>query len=77
MDMLKEGGILSLTRFFAATNYLGFWMVTAWLIITHSTWGHYDTFAVLTLGGGGATQLYNKWVNSKYNTAPGQIGKRV
>lgn len=77
MDILKEGGVYSLTRIIAALNYVGFWVVTAYLLITTKTWGHYDVFAIITLGGGATTQLYNKWVNSKYNTTLGEIGKRV
>jgi hypothetical protein len=77
MGILKEGGNYSLTRILAIINYVGFWVVTAYLIIASKTWGHYEVFAVMTLGGGATTQLYNKWVNSKYNTPQGEIGKRV
>lgn len=75
MDMLKENNNYSLTRIIAIINYVGFWLVTAYLIFTSKTWGHYEIFAVITLGGGATTQLYNKWVNSKYNTPIGSAGK--
>ena len=35
----------------------------------------YDTFASLTGGGGAATQIANKLINSKFNTPQGEAGK--
>ena len=38
MDMLKENNNYSLTRIIAIINYVGFWLVTAYLIFTSKTW---------------------------------------
>ena len=41
------------------------------------TWGNYETFATMTGGGSAATQIANKLINSKYNTASGEVGKQI
>lgn len=41
------------------------------------SWTGYDTFASLTGGGGAATQVVNKFINSRYNSSPGESPKTV
>ena len=40
------------------------------------TWGNYGEFA-LACGGSILVQLGNKYINSKYNTPIGELGKKV
>lgn len=40
------------------------------------TWGNYETFATITGGGGAATQVANKLINSKFNTPLGTYNKK-
>lgn len=77
MEILKENGIYSLTRILAVINYLLFVVGTLYLIYTGKTWGNYEVFCVMTAGGGAVTQLSNKWINSKYNTPQGEVGKNL
>lgn len=72
LEIFKENGVVSLTRIIVALNYVLFVLGTVYLIITDQTWGNYDTFAVITATGASATQLVNKFINSKYNS---EIGK--
>ena len=76
IDMLREGGQLSLTRVLPTIGYAVFILVSLFLAITGKTWGNYGEFAFAT-GGAIIVQLGNKWVNSKYNTTQGEVGKRV
>lgn len=69
--LLYEDGSLSLTRTLAILGWVAFLFVSAYLVIDHTSWSNYDTFASLTGGGGAATQVANKLINSKYNTARG------
>ena len=71
--LLYENGQLSLTRVLAVTSYLLFAAGTAYLLIRGMQWAHYSEFATLTGGGGLATQISNKLLNSKYNSPPGQL----
>lgn len=75
-QLVYEGGQLSLTRTLAVLSYLLFAGVSIYLIIYGITWSHYDTFASLTGGGGAATQVVNKLINSKYNSPPEQPPRR-
>lgn len=74
-EMFKENGSWSFTRIIAAVGYLAFIIGSAYLMIKNIHWQDYDTFAELTGGGGMATQLVNKLMNSKYNTDEGEAGK--
>lgn len=69
--LMYEDGELSLTRTLAVVGWLAFLAVSAYLVIDHVAWSNYDTFASLTGGGGAATQVANKLINSKYNTEKG------
>ena len=42
-----------------------------YLLINNINWAGYDVFAGYTGGGGVALQFGNKFINSKYNSAPG------
>lgn len=71
-SLLYETGQLSLTRFLTVASFALFAAGSGYLLLSAQTWQHYETFASLTGGGGLATQLGNKLVNSKYNSMPGQ-----
>ena len=71
-ETLYENGQLSLTRAMTVVAFLAFLAGSAFLLLTGQTWSHYDTFASLTAGGGLATQVANKFVNSKYNSPPNE-----
>lgn len=69
--LMYENEQPSFTRFVSALLIILFIAVTLYLVITHNTWGNYSEFATLTAGGGAATQLGNKFINSKYNSPVG------
>ncbi len=72
-SLLYEAGQLSLTRVLTIASFALFAAGTGYLLLSAQTWQHYDTFATLTAGGGLATQLGNKIVNSRYNSDQGQF----
>ncbi len=76
-EMLKEGGVYSLTRLLSVIGFIVFVFGSAYLIYKGMTWGNYETFATMTGGGSAATQIANKLINSKYNTASGEVGKQI
>lgn len=69
--LFYENGELSLTRVIIGLGFLAFLIVSAYLVYTKTTWQNYDTFAAVTGAGSPGTQLINKFINSKYNSAPG------
>lgn len=69
--LLYENGTLSLTRLLAVTGWLAFLGVSFYLVWRGVSWDNYETFASLTAGGGAATQIANKFINSKYNSRLG------
>ena len=71
-QLLYESGSPSLTRIISVVSIVLFIAVTVYLLINGKTWAHYDTFSNLTAGGGLATQVANKLVNSKYNSQVGE-----
>ena len=73
--ILSENGTYSLTRIASALLLLAFLAGSAYLIIQGKTWGNYDSFATICGGGGAASQVVNKFINSKYNTPAGGAGK--
>lgn len=75
MEILKEGGIYSLTRVLSFASYVFFILITLYLVIKGQAWGNYDVFAMTTAGGGLIAQVGNKYCNSKYNTDQGARGK--
>lgn len=75
LGLLRERGEYSLTRILSVAGFLSFLVGSIYLIYKGQTWGNYETFATWTGGGGAATQIANKLINSKYNTALGEAGK--
>lgn len=69
--LLYENEQLSLTRTLAIVGWLAFLLVSFYLVWRGTGWQNYETFASLTGGGGAATQVANKFINSKYNSVPG------
>lgn len=75
INMLKEADQQSLSRYIAVVLIITFIAVSLYLVITKYSWGNYDTFAFATVLGGTGTQMTNKFINSKYNTKNGEVGK--
>ena len=73
--VLKENGEYSLTRLISVTRFAAFLIGTAYLMYKGLNWSGYDTFASLTGGGGAATQVVNKFINSKWNSNQGECPK--
>lgn len=69
--LLYENNELSLTRVLAVVGWAAFLIVSFYLVYERIAWANYDTFATLTGGGGGAIQVANKLINSKFNSLPG------
>lgn len=74
--LLYENEQLSLTRTLAIVGWLAFLIVSFYLVWRGTGWQNYETFASLTGGGGAATQVANKFINSKYNSAEGSYDKK-
>lgn len=72
---LFENNELSLTRMLSVGSWSLFAGISIYMVLNGITWGHYETFALLTGGGGAATQVANKFVNGKYNSAPGSYAQ--
>ena len=70
--LLYENGNLSLTRSLAIAGFLVFCIGSFYLMWRGLTWGNYETFATTAGGGGLATQVANKFLNSKYNSPGGE-----
>ena len=68
---LYENGELSLTRVISLSGFILFALGSLYLLINNIDWSGYSTFAGYTGGGGAALQFGNKFINSKYNSAPG------
>lgn len=76
LEVFKEGGILSLTRILITLGYITFLVLSCILALTGHFWGNYAEFAFAT-GGAVLVQLGNKYINSRYNTPQGCLGKGV
>lgn len=61
----------SYTRVITAVLIVAFLIVSFYLVATKQTWGNYDSFSTFCGGGGVASQLANKFINSKYNKPDG------
>lgn len=70
-ELFYEDNALSLTRLIAFGGYLLFAVGSLYLLVNNINWNGYDIFAGYTGGGGVALQFGNKFINSKYNSAPG------
>lgn len=76
LEMFKEGGVYSLTRVLPTIGYTVFIVVSIVLAVMGKTWGNYGEFAMAT-GGAIIVQLGNKFINSRYNTSMGDVGKKL
>ena len=74
--MLFENGQLSYTRVISFSLLLLLIGVTLYLVATDHNWQHYETLASLTGGGSAATQIANKFINSKYNSEVGSYKEK-
>ena len=74
--MLFENGQLSYTRVISFSLLLLLIGVTLYLVTTGHNWQHYETLASLTGGGSAATQIANKFINSKYNSEVGSYKEK-
>ena len=57
----------------AAIGYGAFVAVSAYLCWSGQHFEYYQEFATLTAGSGTLAALVNRYVNSKYNSAPGSM----
>lgn len=71
VELFYENNTLSLTRMIAFGGYFLFAIGSFYLLVNNINWQGYDIFAGYTGGGGVALQFGNKFINSKYNSAPG------
>jgi hypothetical protein len=74
--MLFENEQLSYTRVISFSLLLLLIGVTLYLVATGHNWQHYETLASLTGGGSAATQIANKFINSKYNSEVGSYKEK-
>lgn len=70
-DLLYENGQVSLTRFLSCVGYLAFIGGSFYMLSNNINWDSYDVFAAYTGGCALGLQFGNKFINSKYNSAPG------
>lgn len=52
-------------------HFLLFSCVSIYLVVVGEHWASYDTFAAIAGGSSVAGQISSKFINSKYNSAPG------
>ncbi|MEY2701387.1 MAG: hypothetical protein RLY43_7 [Bacteroidota bacterium] len=74
--LLYENNELSLTRLLAVTGWIAFLIVSGVLVYKGTNWQNYETFSTMTAGGGAATQIANKFINSKYNSQSGSYKEK-
>jgi hypothetical protein len=72
VQLLYENGTPSRTGLFSIIAFLAFLLGSAYLMLCHQQWAHYDTFATLTGGGGLGGLVSNKFINNKYGAPSGQ-----
>ena len=75
LEMIKENNVYSLTRVQSAIGFIAFIIGSGYLLYNNIEWGNYDTIAMVTGGSSVASQIANKYINSKYNTKQGESGK--
>ena len=71
-SLIYENNQPSLTRIISIVSIIQFMYGSFYLLLSGQTWAHYESFASFTAGGGLATQVANKFVNSKYNSNTGE-----
>jgi hypothetical protein len=69
--LIYENDEPSLTRVIAIVSEAVFLGVVIYLVVTGLSWSHFDTLAYVAGGGGLGTQVTNKFINSKFNSASG------
>ena len=65
MGLLWEPEGPSLTRALSVFSFISFVLASVYLMVSHTTWMHYETFAAITGGGGLGGQVANKFMNNK------------
>lgn len=65
MELLYEPEGPSLTRALSVFSFVSFVIASVYLMVSHTTWIHYETFATITGGGGLGGQVANKFMNNK------------
>ncbi len=73
ISLLYENNEPSLTRVMAAISFLAFLAGSAYLLLKGQHWDHYETFAMLTAGGGIGGQIANKYMNLTKASQSGTI----
>lgn len=72
-QLLYEDGKPSLTRVISVISFFAFLVGSFYLLIMGKVWQHYPEFSTMTAGGGVLGQVFNKFINSKYNTQEGSF----
>lgn len=68
-----ENDSASLSKILTFLYFLLFAGVSIYLAAYNISWSSYEVFALIAGGGGTAAQISHKFINSKYNTAPGSF----
>lgn len=71
--LVYENGSPSRTGITSLLFVLAFLIGSGFLIIHAQTWSHYETFALVTTGGGVGGALGNKYINSTKNSEQGKF----
>ena len=77
LNLIKEADQTSLSRVISVGLIILFIIVSIYLVVSGKTWGNYSDFAYVTVLGGTGAQMANKFINSKYNTKQGCVGKPI
>ena len=64
--LMYEPGGPSLTRSLSVIFAVAFLLGSFYLLLKGQHWDHYPDFAYITGGGGVGGQVFNKFINSKY-----------
>lgn len=75
LEIFKEAGIYSYDRIRNTFLILVGTCVCVYLAITQKTWSHFELFVTAFIIAPSGFAAWNKFVNSKYNTPPGECGK--
>jgi len=71
--LISENGTINTIRFIAIVGYLAFLALSGYLCVTEKQFDYYSEFAALTAGSGTIAALVNRYVNSRLNSAPGEM----
>jgi hypothetical protein len=75
LEIFKEAGIFSYERIRNTFLILVGTLISVYLALTQKTWSHFELFVTAFIIAPSGFAMFNKFVNSKYNTDPGQCGK--